>query len=130
MPVTKKKHECLLCLGSNSNGMTHLQNAEKALNEIFPAIRWGEIVSTPAEGNTPCTLPYLNRAAVAYTPMDMETVKGILKRIESDNGRTPDSRQTGIVTLDIDLLKFDNRTLKPEDMEKDYVRRALQSLPR
>ena len=62
--------------------------------------------------------------------MDMETVKGILKRIESDNGRTPDSRQTGIVTLDIDLLKFDNRTLKPEDMEKDYVRRALQSLPR
>lgn len=38
--------------------------------------------------------------------------------------------QTGIIPLDIDLLKFDNRILKPEDMKKNYVRRALQSLSR
>lgn len=130
MSVTEKKHECLLCLGSNSDGTMHLQNAEKMLNGLFPAIRWGEILSTPAEGNALCALPYLNRAAVIYTPMGMKEVKDILKKIESDNGRTPDCKRTGIIPLDIDLLKFDNRILKPEDMKKNYVRRALQSLSR
>ena len=47
---------------------------------------------------------------------------------ETSCGRTSLSKQTGIIPLDIDLLMIDNTVLKPEDMQKHYVRQALEGL--
>ena len=121
----EKKYECLLCLGSNTEGMVHLKNAEKTLNRFFPLIRWGKILKTPAEGDTVCETTYLNRIAKFQTSLDMETVQHILKQVEVENGRTAESKRTGISPLDIDLLEFNGQVLKPEDMRKNYVRRAM-----
>ena len=50
------------------------------------------------------------------------------KEIEKACGRGSDSKSTGFVPLDIDLLQYDGDILKPLDMQKEYVRRALSSL--
>ena len=79
----------------------------------------GKILKTPAEGDTVCETTYLNRIAKFQTSLDMETVQHILKQVEVENGRTAESKRTGIIPLDIDLLEFNGQVLKPEDMKKE-----------
>ena len=57
-----------------------------------------------------------------------ETYMGMAESIEKTCGRTSLSKQTGIIPLDIDLLMIDNTVLKPEDMQKHYVRQVLEGL--
>ena len=71
---------------------------------------------------------YMNRAARLYTAMSPEALQDCLKDIEQRNGRTPDDKQRGIVALDIDLLTYDGRILRPKDWDKHYVQQALEAL--
>ena len=101
--------------------------AEMLLNQRFPSIRWGKLIKTLPE-ETSCPAPYLNRAALLNTIWDADTLRYYFKSIEKACGRTSLSKQTGIIPLDIDLLMIDNTVLKPEDMQKHYVRQALEGL--
>lgn len=70
----------------------------------------------------------MNRAAVVETDMGFEDIKTLFKNIERKCGRTPEGKQKGIIPLDIDLLVFDMEVVKPADMEKNYVKQALNTL--
>lgn len=120
-------HECLICLGSNKDGVLRLKTAEYMLEELFPGIHWGRILTTIPEGIDFPAL-YMNRAARLYTAMSPEALQDCLKDIERRNGRTPDDKQRGIVALDIDLLTYDGRILRPKDWDKHYVQQALEAL--
>ena len=124
----KNMHQCILCIGSNYRAAeTYMGMAEMLLNQRFPSIRWGKTVKTLPEGTT-CPTPYLNRAARLDTNWDADTLRHYFKSIEKACGRTSLSKQTGIIPLDIDLLMIDNTVLKFEDMQKHYVRQALEGL--
>ena len=123
----KNMHQCILCIGSNYRAETYMGMAEMLLNQRFPSIRWGKTVKTLPEGTTSPT-PYLNRAARLDTNWDADTLRHYFKNIEKACGRTSLSKQTGIIPLDIDLLMIDNTVLKPEDMQKHYVRQVLEGL--
>jgi 7,8-dihydro-6-hydroxymethylpterin-pyrophosphokinase (HPPK) len=101
--------------------------AEEILSDLFPNMWWGEIVETAPE-DTETTASYLNRAAVVETDMGFEDIKTLFKNIERKCGRTPEGKQKGIIPLDIDLLVFDMEVVKPADMEKNYVKQALNTL--
>lgn len=60
--------------------------------------------------------------------MGFEDIKILFKDIEKKCGRTPEGKQKGIIPLDIDLLVFDMEVIKPADMEKNYVKQALNTL--
>lgn len=123
----KTAYRCVICLGSNLEGESHLSAARKILDNTFPCISWGQIIETPPEGtNNPS--PYLNQAAVMKTDMSAEDLNSFFKEIEKKCGRTPDGKLRGIIPLDIDLLVYDTILLKPADMEKNYVRQALASI--
>lgn len=124
----KTKHRCIICLGSNTESEYYMNCAEEILTDLFPGMRWGEIVETAPEGTETVT-PYLNRAAVIETYMTFEEVNRLFKDIEKKCGRTPDGKQRGVIPLDIDLLIFDMKIVKPADIKKDYVRQALGTLP-
>lgn len=40
----KTKHRCIICLGSNTESEYHMNWAEEILSDLFPEMRWGEIV--------------------------------------------------------------------------------------
>ena len=120
-------HACLVCLGSNKEGDLHLMDAQQALTAYFHEVHMGKIVLTSAEGGVK-QADYLNQAARFQTPKRIEEVEMILKQIEINNGRTPDDKQKGSVPLDIDLLMYDDVILRPNDLEKSYVKLALESL--
>ena len=125
-PVT-----CLICLGSNIRPETNIPTAVKHLTALFPDIIWGTTVETPAEGITfySCIPSYTNIAATFTTTLGPDEIKQQFRQIEDSCGRTPQSRKTGLVPLDIDLLIYGDAVLKPSDLRTAHVRLAILSLP-
>lgn len=114
----EKMHQCVLCIGSNYHAEMHMNIAEKVLRHYFPCIRWGKTIQTAPEGSIHHA-PYLNRAALFETTWDPDSLRSFFKNIEKACGRTPASKQTGIIPLDIDLLMIDGVVCKPADMQKN-----------
>ncbi|WP_300727983.1 2-amino-4-hydroxy-6-hydroxymethyldihydropteridine diphosphokinase [uncultured Bacteroides sp.] len=123
----RDKHCCIICLGSNHESEAHLRQAKKILDERFEHIQWGKTVETTAEGECAKGI-YLNRAAAISSELPLEDINKIFKEIELHLGRTAKSKSEGIIPIDIDILIFDHRILKPADMDKNYVKQALESI--
>ena len=121
-------HLCIICLGSNHQGIEHLKKVEKELKEISCNICWGNIIETEAEG-TVVSCSYFNRAALLQTTLSKSLLITEFKKIEYRHGRTHSCKQKGIISLDIDLLMYDDEIVKPADLKKKYVQLALQSIP-
>ena len=121
------EHHCLLCMGSNTNRFTQLSDARKVLSEAFPDIHFGELMETQAIGSG-FHSPFSNQLARFTTTLSSESVHNLFKELERRSGRLPGDKAQGIVKLDIDLLTFDNKVLKPEDMKREYIRRGISLL--
>ena len=121
------EHHCLLCMGSNTNRFTQLSDARKVLSEAFPDIHFGELMETQAIGGG-FHSPFSNQLARFTTTLSSESVHNLFKELERHSGRLPGDKAQGIVKLDIDLLTFDNKVLKPEDMKREYIRRGISLL--
>ena len=121
------EHHCLLCMGSNTNRFTQLSDARKVLSEAFPDIHFGELMETQAIGSG-FHSPFSNQLARFTTTLSSESVHNLFKELERHSGPLPGDKAQGIVKLDIDLLTFDNKVLKPEDMKREYIRRGISLL--
>ena len=121
------EHHCLLCMGSNTNRFTQLSDARKVLSEAFPDIHFGELMETQAIGSG-FHSPFSNQLARFTTTLSSESVHNLFMELERHSGRLPGDKAQGIVKLDIDLLTFDNKVLKPEDMKREYIRRGISLL--
>lgn len=122
-----EEHHCLLCMGSNTDRSAQLSVARKALCATFPDIHFGEMMETEAIGSG-FHSPFSNQLARFSTTLSPDSVHDIFKELERRSGRIPEDKSLGVVKLDIDLLVFDNRVLKPEDMEREYIRRGISVL--
>ena len=126
--TTISPHNCLLCIGSNHCPDVNIPKAVAALTDLFPGIVWSPVIVSPAHGVATPVPHYHNRVArftTTLTPADLRTR---FKKIETSCGRTPASKSTGLVPLDIDLLQYDDTVLKPEDMNTKYVRKGVRTL--
>ena len=110
------EHHCLLCMGSNTNRYAQLSVAREALRATFPDIYFGEMMETEAVGSG-FHSPFSNQLAKFSTTLSPDSVHDLFKELERRCGRIPEDKAQGVVKLDIDLLVFDNKILKPEDME-------------
>ena len=120
-------HSCLICIGSNYNRKENLLLARRRLTALFPSIRFtGEQETRPLFFRNPAL--FSNQVARFYTDADAERVVKELKTIEKEAGREKEDKNREKVCLDIDLLVFDNRVLKPEDLKRDYILKGLEEL--
>ncbi|WP_235337195.1 2-amino-4-hydroxy-6-hydroxymethyldihydropteridine diphosphokinase [Bacteroides caecigallinarum] len=119
---------CIICLGSNYCPEHNISLAVRLLTSSFPHIRWGKTIVTPATGVSRPVPDYHNLAAIFTTTMSLPALRSLLKETEKACGRTPESKSTGLIPIDIDLLQYDGTILKPEDMNTAHVRQALSSL--
>lgn len=121
------EHHCLLCMGSNTNRYAQLSVAREALRATFPDIHFGEMMETEAVGSG-FHSPFSNQLAKFSTTLSPDSVHDLFKELERRCGRIPEDKAQGVVKLDIDLLVFDNKILKPEDMKREYIRRGMSVL--
>lgn len=116
-----------ICLGSNERRAYYLDFARKRLSSLFPEIYFSPVEETkPLNMSRPALFAnQLARFSSDYTQLEVEAV---LKCIEQEAGRLPEDKEQEIVKLDLDLLLCGDCVCRPQDMERDYIRRGLASL--
>ena len=120
-------HSCIVCIGSNCNRKENLLLAQTRLAELFPSIRFtSEQETQPLFLKNPAL--FSNQLAFFLSEIGEEEVKMELKAIERSAGRCAEDKIKEKVCLDIDLLSFDGRVLKPEDWKREYVVKGLEEL--
>ena len=116
-----------ICIGSNERRKDNLALARKRLSELFPDIRFSAETDTQPLFFRRQAL-FANQVARFMSDCDVHEIILYLKSIEREAGRTSEEKKQEIVRLDIDLLSFDNRVYKPEDLKRDYIVRGLEKL--
>ena len=121
-------NKVILSLGTNRNREINIAAADDLLRCSFTSIHFSEPVYTEPIGNMKTGM-FLNQVAIAYTSNCQDEIIQILKQVERKLGRTPESKACGEIPIDIDLLQWNELILKPDDLERDYVRLLLRTLP-
>jgi 2-amino-4-hydroxy-6-hydroxymethyldihydropteridine diphosphokinase len=113
-------------MGSNIHGTARLEAARRALSAMFPDIRYGRLLLTEAVG-TGYLSPFSNQMAAFSTSLSADEVHACFKQLEHEAGRRPEDKARGIVPLDVDLLVYDGTVLKPEDLQRNYIRQEMKA---
>lgn len=117
----------MICIGSNYNRKENLLLARKRLVDLFPTIRFTSEQETRPLFFRGAEL-FSNQVAMFFSEVEEERIKKELKAIEKSAGRRPEDKKEERICLDIDLLSFDDRVLKPEDLKREYIVKGLEEL--
>ena len=118
---------CLICIGSNYDRKENLLLARQRLQALFPTVRFATEEETEPLHLRSSAL-FSNQVAEFITGLEEVCVVDKLKAIEHEAGRRPGDKAKEKICLDIDLLMYNGKILKPEDMEREYVRKGLKEL--
>jgi len=66
----------------------------------------------------------MNQLAYATTTLSVDELQTALKEIEASTGRTK-----SLITIDLDLMQYDQQRYHEKDWQRDYIIRCLSSLP-
>lgn len=117
----------LLTIGSNTFAKTNIDKAKRMLSFVFPDIIFSEPILTEPEDDKYSYL-FRNVLATVNTELRPEEVIDKIKQTERAVGRTPRDKYLGKVVIDIDLVKYGDNILRPQDFEREYVQRLLPTL--
>lgn len=124
--MTNDTHRIILCLASNTCQQHYLERARQALATLLPGLSYTTEHWTQPVGAVRDDL-YLNQLAAGETHLPLNDLQPLLKQIEQQLDREHDG--SGIVTIDIDLLQYDETRYHLRDWQRDYVRLLLPELP-
>lgn len=118
----------MLCLASNRQQEQNMEAARRLLSGVLADLHYtSEHWTEPVTSQLPCPhVKYLNQLAMGTTTLEAEALVFRLKEIEQQLGRKHD--KSGVVTIDIDLLLYDDTRYHLRDWERDYVKKLLEEL--
>ncbi len=122
----------LLSLGSNlsyERATAIIHQIRSLLPAFFEEIRFSSVYRTPNEGKSGLE-PYTNCVAVGKTVLSLEELEAKFKSIEVRFGRTPATRSTGIVPIDIDLVQYGSEIVRLRNLEMNYMKIGMAELER
>lgn len=117
-------HKVLLSIGTNTNACFNLKRAIDSLQSYFPNIRFTNIIESEPCGEQFKGI-FLNVLAYFETNICKDEIESRFKIIEENMERQPNHKEQGIVIIDIDLIKWNNEVLKPEDFKRGYMHELL-----
>ena len=108
----------LIALGSNYHQSAHIQWASQRLSVLLDDVTMSRILWTPdIHGRG---LWYMNRLLRAKTSLSPDQLTTLLKQIEQETQRTKQH-----VTIDLDLMQYDQQRYHLDDWERPYIQRLL-----
>lgn len=113
-------HTAIISLGSNI-----AQAAEMISRSLLGLSRCGLVSATdsyPSEGG------YTNCVAELRTELVLDALRSFTKQIEQALGRRIDDKQQGKIVIDVDIVYFDGKLLRPADAHKSYFTMGLRLL--
>lgn len=72
--------------------------------------------------------PYLNAVVHGYSSYNYEDTIKALKTWEAYHGRTQVATFEGIIPIDLDLVIWDSRIMRPKDFERHYFNQGYREL--
>lgn len=120
-------HFILICLGSNNNFELTMPLVRTELKKLFPSIVYGEEMDTLPVGIESLDM-FKNQMGYFYTELSIDKLKTIFKGLERKCGRTIEEKKKNIISMDIDLLVYDQTIQKKKDIDLDYIKRGIEEL--
>lgn len=119
--------DCIICIGSNQPPRhQRIARALESLRTIADIVATsGSYESNDHSGRGP---RYINVAVRATTDLTAEALAEHLRAIETELGRRPGSKESGIMPIDIDLVCYGAAIVSPSDYERPYFRTCLADL--
>ncbi len=116
-----------LSIGSNAtDSPVRLAKAAEWLRREFDDVVTSEIYSSaPLSGIGP---DYSNMVAMVSSDLTPEAMTAKGKEYERQCGRTAESKKSGMVQMDVDVVLCDDIVLRPSEMIRSYFRRGYDSL--
>ena len=117
----------IIMLGSNSNAEGNLKLAMHKLEGHFEIIDKSFRLKTEPIGVI-CSMNFHNLALKLLIKENVDDTRRIFKQIELEMGRDAESKLTGIIPIDIDLI-FWNENLVHEDYNRfEYVQSCVNEI--
>ena len=117
----------LVMLGSNVNVEYNIDLAKRNLSDFFRIVDSSSLIFSMPVGNH-YKSPFANNALKLTTHLRKNEIVTLFKSIEIKMGRTAESKQNGIIPIDIDLI-FWNNILEHEDYNiHGYVKECIDQL--
>lgn len=114
-------------IGSNTTDREfRVQQAIEALCGNFTDAHVSDVYESPAFNGKDD--PYMNAVFAGMTTLDMDSVIAWLKELEKNAGRTEISSIEGHVKLDLDLVLWDRRIIRPADFDRPYFNVGYRQL--
>jgi len=116
----------LLSIGSNTFAKTNIDKAKRMLTRLFPGIVFSQPILTEPDDEKYSFL-FRNVLAKVETELLPEEIIDKIKQTERAVGRSPKDKYLGKVIIDIDLVKYNDEILRPQDYQREYVQQLLSS---
>lgn len=119
-------HYAIICLGSNVADKEQRVAAAAAhfAGLMSNVTSSGMLISDDYMGIGEC---YANMVIRGATTLDLDSLIQESRRYEAANGRTNCSKPSGIMPVDVDIVVFDNRILKPQQYSRAYFQAAFRA---
>jgi 2-amino-4-hydroxy-6-hydroxymethyldihydropteridine diphosphokinase len=96
------------------------------LSRLFPGIVFSQSVLSEPDDERYSFL-FRNVLAIAETEFSPEEVIEKIKQTERAVGRSPRDKYLGKVIIDIDLIRYNDEILRPEDFQREYLQQLLST---
>jgi 2-amino-4-hydroxy-6-hydroxymethyldihydropteridine diphosphokinase len=117
--MTQRLHHIIISLASNTNQEANLEAARQQLVLLLNDAQFTRAIYTEPV-NSLRSEPYLNQLCTGTTAMGPGLLSEVLKELEKRQGRT--HNEDGIVTLDLDLMQYDDERYHHRDWERSYIK--------
>jgi len=117
----------IIMLGSNTNAKRNMEHTFRKLLGFFEIINKSVQVDTEPVGAD--SVPDFNNIALKIsTNKPREETVAIFKQIEREAGRRADSKLTGIIPIDIDLIFWNDVQVHDDYNRFEYVQNCVNEI--
>jgi len=121
------KREVVICFGSNlPDGDNNIRHASESIGSCVAITATSGMYKTDGEGGDESE--YFNQVVKGTTLFDYDDLLKKTKEIERLLGRDVSSRESGKVTVDIDIVVYDGVLVRNNDFLKDYFQLGYKRL--
>jgi 2-amino-4-hydroxy-6-hydroxymethyldihydropteridine diphosphokinase len=117
----------IIMLGSNTDGSKNIEVTLHKLVKCFEITNKSVQVNTEPVGSQ-FSSSFQNVALKLLSKDTVEDTIATFKDIEQEMGRKPDSKLTGIIPIDIDLIFWNNTLVHDDYIRFEYVRECVNEI--
>lgn len=123
--MNQRQHSIIISLASNYDQQGNLVKAREQLKVLLSDIQFTKELWTQPVNNHRQE-PYLNQLCQATTNLGANLLSEVLKELEKRLGRT--HNEEGIVTIDLDLMAYDDQRYHLKDWDRSYIKDLISEL--